>query len=194
MKTVKLLGLLFLAAFVVSGCAAVAHIETDETVNFSQYKTYAWTESQVQDSVQKRKVSDLTERIIKDAVQVELEKQGWVESKQKPDVLLAYDVLVEKSIRDQSNPMFSRPFTRYMFNPYSGRWFGLHYPSQFLGYNNFSQEVREGTVTISMADARTEKTVFQGWATDEMSGRNLTKKDIQSTVRSIFRKFDTVKR
>lgn len=194
MKIVKLLGLLILAAFVGSGCAAVAHIETDETVNFNQYKTFAWTQSQVQDSVQQRKVSDLTERVIKETVAAELSKHGWVENSQKPNVLLAYDVLVEKSVRDQANPMFSRPFTRYMFNPYSGRWFGLHYPSQFLGYNNWTQEVREGTVTISMADVKTEKTIFQGWATDDMVSRNMTKKEIQSSVRSIFRKFDMATR
>lgn len=194
MKTVRLLGLLFLVACVGSGCAPVAHVEKDDTVNFGQYKTFAWTESQVNDSVQIKKVSDLAEKNIKEAVASEVAKHGWQENRQSPDVLLAYDILVEKSVRDQANPMFTRPFTRYMFNPYTGRWFGLFYPSQFIGFNNWSQEVREGTITITIADAKTEQTVLQGWATDEMVSRNLTNKEIQSSVRSIFRKFDLVQR
>lgn len=194
MKTVKLLGILFLAAFVVSGCAAVAHVEKDDTVNFSKYKTFAWTNITDKDSVKQNITSDLTERNIKAAVTAELEKEGWRETKGQPDVLLAYDVLVERSVRDESNPMYSRPFTRYLFNPYTRRWVGVYYPSQFMGYNNNTYAVQEGTVTITMVDAQTEKTVWQGWTTNQVGSRNLTKKEIQASVKSIFRKFDVAKR
>lgn len=194
MKTVKLLGLMFLAAFVVSGCAAVAHVEKDETVNFSKYKTFAWTETSDKDSVKQKTSSDLTQRNIRAAVSAELEKQGWRENKNRPDVLVAYDVLVERAIRDDNNPMYSRPFTRYLYNPYSGRWVGLFYPSQFMGFASNTYEVREGTITISMVDAATEKTIWQGWSTSEVDSRNLTRKEIQAGVKSIFRKFDVAKR
>lgn len=194
MKTVKLLGLLLLAAFVVSGCAAVAHIEKDETVNFSQYKTFAWTESTIEDSAQQTHVSDLTERAIKEAVAAELQKQGWRESKTAPDVLLAYDVVVEKTLRDQNDPMYTRPFTRSLFNPYTRRWFSVYYPSQFMGYNNTTSEVREGTITITIADAKTEKTIWQGWATDEVSSRNISRKEVRTGVKNIFRKWDVAQR
>ena len=33
-------------------------------------------------------------------------------------------------------------------------------------------EVREGTVTITMVDAKTNKTVWQGWTTDEVNSKN----------------------
>lgn len=194
MKPVRLLGILFLAAFVVSGCAAVAHVEKDETVNFSKYKTFAWTETSDTDSAKQKVTSDLTERNIKAAVAAELVKQGWRESNAKPDVLLGYDVLVEKNLRETNNPLYSRPYTRYLFNPYTRRWIGVYYPSQFIGYDNAAYEVREGTVTITMVDAATEKTVWQGWTTSEINSRNLTRKEIESSVRSIFRKFDVAKR
>lgn len=194
MKPVKLLGILFLAAFVVSGCAAVAHVEKDETVNFSKYKTFAWTETSDTDSASGKVTSDLTERNIKAAVAAELVKQGWRESNTKPDVLLGYDVLVEKNLRETNNPLYSRPYTRYLFNPYTRRWIGVYYPSQFMGYDSAAYEVREGTVTITMVDAATEKTVWQGWTTSEINSRNLTRKEIESSVKSIFRKFDVAKR
>ncbi len=194
MKTVKLLGLLLLAAFVVSGCAAVAHVEKDETVNFGSYKTFAWTQSTLRDSVSQAQVSDLTEQALKEAVAAELQKEGWREVETAPDVLLAYDVVVEKNLRDDNNPLYTRPYTRYLFNPYTRRWFGVYYPSQFMGYQASTSEVREGTVTITMADAATEKTVWQGWTTNQVSSRNISRKEIRSGVKNIFRKFDVAQR
>jgi len=123
----------------------------------------------------------------------ELEKAGWREARKSPDVLLSYDVLVERSTKEQSNPRYSMPFTRTFFNPYSRRLFNVYYPSQFIGYENQEVNTREGTVTITMTDARTEKTVWQGWATDEVDSRHMTNKEIQNSVKAIFRKFDIAK-
>jgi len=51
----------------------------------------------------------------------------------------------------------------------------------------------KGTVTITMTDANTEKMVWQGWSTDEVDSRHMSTKEIQSSVRAIFRKFDVAK-
>jgi len=101
--------------------------------------------------------------------------------------------LVERSIKEQSNPRYSMPFTRTFYNPYSRRFFNVYYPSQFIGYENQEVNSREGTVTITMTDADTEKTVWQGWATDEVDSRHMTGKEIQNSVKAIFRKFDLAK-
>ena len=70
----------------------------------------------------------------------------------------------------------------------------VYYPSQFLGYDRDQYQVREGTVTITMIDARTDKTVWQGWTTDEVDSRNMSDKEIASAVKSIFRKFDVARK
>ena len=62
-----------------------------------------------------------------------------------------------------------------------------------MGYDNREISTREGTVTVSMIDAKTEKTVWQGWATDEVNSRHMTSKEIQNSVKAIFRKFDLAK-
>jgi len=209
MKRFKFLGVAAMAVLMLAGCASVAHVEKDKSVNFNQYKTFAWVETQDQPQDQpseavtgdkgavkdqKRKVSDLTERNIRQAVNAELENAGWREVKNDPDVLVSYDILVEKNVKQQNNPMYTRPFSRLFYNPYARRWVSVYYPSQFLGYDNDAYAVQEGTVTISMIDARTDKTVWQGWTTDEVNSKNLTSKEIQSSVKSIFRKFDVAKR
>ena len=193
MKNIRLFGILFLSALMMASCAGIAHIEKDETANFSNYKTYSWIETQEsQDSV-KTKVSDLTERTITKAVNNELAKAGYRESKQEPDLLLSYDVLVERSSKEETNPIYSRPYTRYYYNPYNGRLQTLYYPSQFLGYERNEYDVREGTITISIIEAKTDKTIWQGWTTDEVNSRNLSAKEIEAAVKNIFRKFDVAK-
>ncbi|MET0394461.1 MAG: DUF4136 domain-containing protein [Chitinophagaceae bacterium] len=174
--------------FLLASCAPAAHIEKDDATDFSSYKTFAWIEKE------KNSKNDMTEQKIRQAVSQELQKTaGWKENKRNPDVLLSYDVLVERSVRSSSDPVYSQPFTRTFYNPYSRRFFNVYYPSQFMGYDNRNIPTREGTVTITMTDARTEKTVWQGWTTDEVDSRHLSSKEIQSSVKAIFRKFDVAK-
>ena len=179
--------------FLLASCAPTAHIEKDDNADFSRYKTFSWVDRDANGEKDRNNTNDLAEQNIRHAVTRELEKAGWREARKSPDVLLSYDVLVERSTKEQSNPRYSMPFTRTFYNPYSRRLFNVYYPSQFIGYENYEVSTREGTVTITMTDARTEKTVWQGWATDEVDSRHMTNKEIQNSVKAIFRKFDIAK-
>jgi len=175
---------------ILAGCASSAHIEKDETVNFSKYKTFTWLHG---DEGKLENQSDLAESKIRAAVTKEFEKIGWRESKNKPDVILDYDVLVERSSKAERDPVYSQPYSRLIYNPYTRRYATIYYPSQFLGYESYEKIIKEGTVTISMIDAKTDKTVWQGWTTGEVNSKNLTNKEIQKAVASIFKKSDLVK-
>lgn len=180
--------------FLLASCASTAHIEKDDSVDFTQYRTFAWLDKDGEGNRDKDRKNDLAEERIKQAIKTELEKtSGWRESKNRPDVILSYDVLVERGVKESSNPVYSRPFSRLIYNPYSRRYSTIYYPSQFMGYERDHRNIREGTVTISMIDTRTDKVVWQGWTTDEVNNRNLSSKEIQSAVKSIFRKFDIAK-
>jgi hypothetical protein len=180
--------------FLLASCASTAHIEKDDTADFSQYKTFAWIDKDGEGKNDKDRKNDLTEERIRQAVNAELEKSsGWRESKNRPDVMLSYDVLVERGTKETSSPVYSRPFSRLVYNPYTRRYATIYYPSQFVGYDRDERSVKEGTVTISMIDTKTDKVVWQGWTTDEVNNRNLTSKEIQAAVKSIFKKFDIAK-
>lgn len=89
------------------------------------------------------------------------------------------------------------PFSDLCF----GELFSFHNSLNLMFINRFlncpiiweGYKIREGTITISMIDTRTDKTVWQGWTTDEVNSRNLTSKEIQNSVKSIFKKFDIAK-
>lgn len=179
--------------FLLASCAPAAHVEKDDTVDFSRYKTFEWVEKNKDTKKNAKADQTLREQKIRDAVSKELEKTGWREAKKNPDVLLSYDVLVERSTRQQNDPLYTRSFVRTFYNPYSRRFFNVYYPSRFMGYDSYNVPTKEGTVTVTMTDADTEKMVWQGWATGEVESGRMTSKEIQSSVRAIFRKFDIAK-
>lgn len=189
-KSLQLLGVFALVAFLLAACGPNAHIEKDKYANFSQYKTFGWIDH---NNGKKGKGNDLEEQNVRDAVIKELEKSGWKEAKHNPDILVSYDVLVEKGTRRSSDPVYSASYSRFFYNPYSRRYGTIFYPSQFLGYEDYNVPVREGTLTITMVDTKTGKTVWQGWTTDEVNSKYLTHGEIQSSVKAIFRKFDVAK-
>ena len=91
----------------------------------------------------RNKNNDLTEQKIREAVNKELEKSaGWREVKNRPDVLLSYDVLVEKDSKRKINPVYSRPYSRLVYNPYTRRYTTIYYPSQFMGYESDERPVK----------------------------------------------------
>ena len=180
--------------FLLASCASTAHIEKDDNADFSHYRSFAWIDKDGEGKSDRNYQNDFMEQRIKEAVTHELEKSaGWKEAKNKPDVLLSYDVLVEKNTEETKDPVYSEPYTRTVYNPYTRRYSTIYYPSQFLGYDRNQRTVREGTVTITMIDTKTDKMVWQGWTTDVVNSRNLTKKEIDNSIKAIFRKFDIAK-
>ena len=171
----------------VTGCSTVAHIEKDDTVNFSAYKTFAWDSEK---TLKARNSNSLIDAKLKAAVEKELEKSGLSKSKRSPDLILDYNVLVENSVKQQSSPVYSRPYSRYFYNPYSRRIYRAYFPSRMMGYDKMEIPYREGTITIHMIDARSNKLVWQGWTSDEVNSQNLNSKEINASVRSIMRKFN----
>ena len=187
------LGLFAAAAVLFSSCGSSAHIEKDPAVNLASYRTYSWIHDD-HASAQKSHINDMAEQKIKSAVDAQLEKNGWREVRNNGDVLLSYDLVVDKTVSHQSDPVYSQPFTRLYFNPYTRRYGTIYYPSQFLGYDEYNVPVREGTVMITMVDPRLDKTIWQGWATRELSSNRVTADDVQKTVKSIFKKFEVASR
>ncbi len=176
------------------GCGPAAHVEKDQAFNFSNYKTFAWVDKDGEGRKDRNNNNDIAESNIRAAITKELNRAGWNETNRRPDLLLSYDVLVERSTVQSSDPVYTQPFYRTFYSPYYRRYFIVNYPSQFVGYDRSERTIKEGTITINMIDAQSGRTVWQGWATDEVTNRNMSQKEIDAAVRSIFKKADLAKR
>lgn len=188
MKTI-IFGLFAIASLVLAGCASTAYIEKDDNTDFTNLQTFSW----IKKDSQNVDASAIANERVRTAVNQELSKNGWRLVDENPDVLLSYDVLVERNVKQETEPVYTRPYTRVYYNPYTRRYGTIYYPPQFLGYDSYETPVREGTLTVTMIDAKTDKTVWQGWTTTEIQSGRMMSKEVDAGVRSIFRKFDMAK-
>ena len=188
-QKMKRFGVFAIAFALITGCSSTALIEKVPSADLTKYKTYSWVEKENAED-KTNHVNDIAEQSVRSAVNSELYKSGWGEVKSNPDILLTYDLLVDKSIIQQREPVYSQPYTRTYYNPYTKRFGTIYYPSQFLGYDSYETPVKQGTVVISMIDPQTDKTVWQGSATKELNSNRITAKDVDNNVKSIFKKFE----
>jgi len=102
---------------------------------------------------------------------------------------VSYDVLVERNVETQSDPVYSQPYSRLYYNRYSRRWSTIYYPSQFLGYQQYQVPVKEATVSITMmdADTDTDKKIWQGWTTERLGGSGINDLNVKKSIRNIFK-------
>lgn len=98
--------------------------------------------------------------------------------------------MIEEENKNIRTAVYSDSFTRWFYNPNSRRWVPVFYPSRFMGYDEDTRKIKEGTLTLTLLDADSDKTIWQGWTTSELSGRKLTDKQIDSKVKAIVNKLD----
>jgi len=177
-------------AMYATGCASTAHVEKDKAADLSRYKTYSWLEQTESKNAKTNHRNDILDKNIRNAVDEQLQKKGYVQSSNNPDLLISSDLLIEKNQKEKRDAVYSDPYTRSYYNPRTGRYNSYYFPSQLMGYDSYSTTVKEGTVTVTLIDARTDKAVWQGWATRELDRGAVTSKDIDKNVSSIFKKFD----
>ncbi len=173
--------------FILASCGPSAMIEKNESINFGDYKTFGWINDKNDSTA--LWLSDVQESNLMNTVNSMLEDKGLAADDKNPQLLLKYDILVEKTIRERNDPVYSQGYYRNFYNPYTRRYVSVYYPSRFLGYDRSAYQTREGTLTISMIDATTEKVVWQGWTTQNVGSANITSGELTTAARTIIRKF-----
>jgi hypothetical protein len=186
MKT-KFIGVLLISTVFFSRCSTPAYVEKDTSTNLSDYKTYMWVDTKAGETDASGRATAFADIGVHNSVNEELQRWGWREVSDNPDILLSYDVLVERNVETQNDPVYSQPYSRLYYNPYTRRWSTIYYPSQFLGYQQYQTPVREATITITMIDADNDKKVWQGWTTERLGSSGIRDLDIRKSVRNIFK-------
>lgn len=144
MKAIKVLAILFL--FILGSCSSIrVNSDYDKSVNFSQYKTYAFHKS----GIDRVEISGLDKKRILNAIDVELGKKGMTKS-ENPDLLVNIFTKERERIDvDQFNAGWGYGWG-YGWNPYL--WGGRTYVSSYV----------EGTLYIDLIDAKKKELVWEG--------------------------------
>jgi len=190
MKTLNYICIALIAAFAITSCATPVHVEKDDSVDLRNYKTYMWVDTRYNQNDNATRPSSYGDITVRNTANAALQAQGWTEVSDNPDILVSYDVLVQNTTTRRSDPVYTQSYTRSYYNPRLRRWGTIYYPSQFLGYNNYEVPVKEGTVSITLTDANTDRVVWQGWTMEELNYSNISQEEIAASVQNIFSKLD----
>ncbi len=189
MKKMQLVLGVMISLLILAACGKQVYVQKDSNVDFSKIRTYSWVPAQ-KDSLGRTRTNSLVDTKIKKSINANLSASGWREVRRNADVNLVYDVDVQRERVNVSDPVYSQPMTRWYYSYYGRRYVPVYYPTQLLGYDNRTETVNTGTLTLSVTDARTDKTIWQGWTTSEVNGRRLTDKEIDDNVKAIVKKLN----
>ena len=169
-------------------CSTSAFVEKEPNSNLSDYKSYMWVNTMASENDASARATAFADLSVHNAVNAELQRWGWRESNEKPDVFVSYDILVEKNVETQSDPVYTQPYSRLYYNRFKNRWSAISYPSQFLGYQQYQVPVKEVTITITMTNSDSDKKIWQGWTTERLGSSALSDLNLKKSIRNIFKK------
>jgi hypothetical protein len=177
MKTFKLLPLLLL--FILSSCSSVnVYSDFDKTVEFSQYKTYAFHKQ----GIDKVQISDFDKKRILFAIDNELAKKGMTKS-DNPDLLINFSTK-EKERVDVNQ-----------FSIGMGYGWGWGWNPYLWGGQPLVSTSTEGTLFIDLIDAKKKELIWQGEGIGNLT-RNQGDKDarINEFVAKILSQYPPAKK
>jgi hypothetical protein len=173
-----------------SGCGPSTTVSKDNSYDLSKVRTYSWVSAQ-RDSLGQgtsSRGSDLVNNKIRAGLDKNLSAAGWQLVNDNADVFLVYDAGVQRENRTTTDPVYTTPMTRWYYSRFRRGYVPIYYPSTLVGYNNSVETVNEGTVTLTVIDAKTDKTIWQGTATDDVNGRRMNDNEIDDYTRAIIKK------
>ncbi|KIO78071.1 hypothetical protein TH53_05620 [Pedobacter lusitanus] len=190
----KLVLVLFAVAAVFSGCSSYNYYSvTRKPLDPAKYKTFAWIPEGKSKSTSIYNNDIATDKIVESASQ-EMGKRNFVLQNENPDLLLRYTAIVNKEIKEYSDPVYYNPPPRILprVSYYRGR--GVYYYSYYnplpiyVGERERSIRVKANSIMIDIIDRKTSKVIWRGWAEGEVDNPEKAINEIPEVISNIFKK------
>ncbi|QDA60435.1 DUF4136 domain-containing protein [Hymenobacter jejuensis] len=146
----------------------------DHSVNFRNYKTWAWYPQQVTDAEggpAKGYQSFLDQRL-RSAVEAEMSRKGLTRVDSNPDLYVAYNAKVED--KQQISPYYNG-----LGYPYYGYGYG------YRGYTPVTN-YRAGTVIIDLVDAKRKELAWRGQGQAQVDNQTISQEEVYRIVGGIL--------
>ena len=171
------------AALLIASCASKPTIETDydRTVDFGQYKTYAFFNPM---GIENPNYSSIYGSIFRDAISKEMESRGYTMS-DNPDLLINVSGRLQDKtkVTTTSDPYMSGGYYGYRRGAY-GAWGGYGYGTQ-----THVSQYTEGTVNVDMVDRGQKRMVWEGVAVGRVNEKRTneeTRTNIYAGIEEMF--------
>lgn len=174
---------LVVAALLIASCASKPKIESDydRTVDFGQYKTYAFFNPM---GIENPNYSSIYGSIFREAISKEMESRGYTMS-DNPDLLINVSGRLEDKtkVTTTSDPYMSGGYYGYRRGAY-GAWGGYGYGTQ-----THVSQYTEGTVNVDMVDRAQKRMVWEGVAVGRVNEKRTneeTRTNIHAGIAEMF--------
>ena len=139
-------------------CSSIKVVtDFDSSANFSNYKSFAFSKSQIE----KIEISDLDKKRILSSIENQMQSKGYVSSA-SPDLIISIDTKSREDVY----------INRYNDYPYYG-WFG---PTMSTTYRPSSRIV--GLLYIDIIDAKTGSLLWQSNGSGSLSSNKLSRDEL----------------
>ena len=171
------------AFILLASCASGPTIESDydHTIDFSQYKTYAFFNPM---GIENPNYSSIYGSIFRTAISNEMESRGYVKS-DNPDLMINVSGRLEDKtkVTTTSDPYMGGGYYGYRRGAY-GTWGGYGYGAQ-THVSNYT----EGTINVDLVDRVEKRMVWEGVAAGRVNDKNTpdeTRANIHSGIKDMF--------
>ncbi len=191
MKKYNLIILLLIGSLLISCGPRVSTAKT-ASVDLNRYDTFAYLPNSNVHAEGMQLDSDEVSRAVIEAVNTNLQQEGYNLDRQNPDLLVLIETETDTEVTATTDPVYATyPYTPGVtsvspfYDPY-------YYPGytgfDIIGYDVDAYAYEEGTVVIHLVDRETRKTVWKGVASESLAGEtNL--QAINDLVNAIFEEY-----
>ncbi len=165
---------IFFFSFVLVACGSLkTTFDYDKSVDFTKYKTFAFSAETDQ-----LPVNELVRKRIINAIKSSLQSKGLSEAP-KADVLIDLGVKTETKQQTSANSVNMGGF-------YGRRWgFGTGFSTTQVNTTDYT----EGTLVINLVDAAKQELVWMGSGTATVTEKSVQQDKIEAAVTKILAKF-----
>ncbi|MGI2173239.1 DUF4136 domain-containing protein [Shewanella ulleungensis] len=164
------------AVLALSACSTLkSSSDFDPSVNFSQYKSFAWVEKNNGDA--EYHLDGLMDQRVRTAIETQLSQKGISKvDKPEADLLVNYITKVDKKINvDTFNSHFG-------YNPYYGPRWGL---AGSMQTETIVREYEVGTLMVDLVDNKTGKLVWRGTIADTVREQSTPQERVETINHAI---------
>ena len=172
-------GLALVATLLVAGCASAPpqpQSMRDPSADFASYSTYGWAPAPGVNGNDPPLL--MLDQNIRRAIAVEMQRRGYVETADDPDLRIAYQTASEEKV--ESNPV--------RVGIGVGSWGGSYGGSVNVGSPSL-RNYREGTLVIHAIDAARNAEVWQGRISGRMTQGSTEAAAVSSAVAAAMKDF-----
>ena len=172
MKLAGLFFIIFFTSFYIA-CSPIYNVsyDYDENVELVQFSTYAWVPAP-----EEANINNLDAERIKKAVNAELKVKGLVQNSEKPDFLIAADIITKEKLR----------ITNWGYPYYDPYW--TYYGSWSFDYYQYE----EGTIVLNFLEPLSKNLIWRGAAKVALDYANTPEKRdklIKEAMQKILQNF-----